>query len=120
MKNEDCGDKNCPTHGTLRIKGRVFLGTVISDKMQKTVTVQWDRRVFLPKYERYLKAWSRVKVHNPPCVNAKTGDYVRIRECRSLAKTKNFVVLEVLGKKEVIVPTYEQFEKQEKQEVAEE
>ncbi len=116
MKKEECGDKNCPTHGTLKIKGKVFLGTVISDKMQKTVTVQWDRRVALPKYERYLKAWSRVKAHNPPCVNAKVGDYIRLRECRPLSKTKSFVALEVIGKKEVIVPRYEQFEKEEKQE----
>ncbi|MBI4441156.1 30S ribosomal protein S17 [Candidatus Woesearchaeota archaeon] len=113
MKKNDCGDEHCPTHGTLKIKGRVFLGTVTSDKMQKTVTVQWDRRVFVPKYERYLKAWSRIKAHNPPCVNAKVGDYVRIRECRPLSKTKNFVVVGVMGKKEVVVPTYEHFEREE-------
>ncbi len=111
----NCEDEHCPTHGNLRIKGRVFLGTVIADKMQRTATVQWERRLYVPKYERYMKAWTRVKVHNPPCINAKTGDYVRIIECRPLSKTKNFVVEKVLGKKDIMVPTHEQFEKKEKE-----
>lgn len=110
MKDKDCGDMHCPTHGNLKLKGRMFLGTVISDKMQKSVTVQWDRRLLVPKYERYLKARTRVKAHNPSCINAKTGDYVRIKECRPLSKTKNFVIVEIVGKKEVFVPTYEEFE----------
>lgn len=113
---DDCKDMHCPEHGSLRTKGRVFLGTVISDKMQRTATVQWERKLYLPKYERYLKAWTRIKVHNPQCINAKVGDYVKMRECRPLSKTKNFVILEILGRKEVIAPTYEQFEKAEKEE----
>ena len=95
---KECNDKNCPFHGSLRRRGRVFVGTVIGTKMHKTATVEWTRRYYLPKYERYEKRRTRVKVHNPSCINAQNGDVVRIMECRPLSKTKNFVVIEKLGK----------------------
>jgi len=82
----------------LKIRGRTFVGTVISSKMQKTVTVEWERRHYLKKYERYEKRRSKIKAHNPPLINAKEGDVVKIMECRPLSKTKNFVVVEILGK----------------------
>jgi len=82
----------------LSLRGRSFVGTVISARMQKTVTVEWGRRHLIKKYERYEKRRSRVKVHNPENINAKEGDVVRIMECRPISKTKNFVIVEVLGK----------------------
>ena len=91
-----CDDPNCPYHGNLRVRKRVFEGIVVSDKMQKTVTVQWERLYRLKKYNRYEKRLSKVKAHNPPCINAKEGDYVRIAETRPLSKTKHFVVIEIL------------------------
>ena len=93
-----CNDDNCPFHGRLKCRGRTFVGTIISAKMQKTVTVNWERRHFLKKYERYEKRESKVKAHNPACINAHDGDIVKIMECRPLSKTKNFVIVEVLGK----------------------
>ena len=66
--------------------------------MQKTVNVEWEWQNYLRKYERYEKRRSRVKAHNPSCINANEGDIVRIMECRPLSKTKNFVVVEVLGR----------------------
>jgi small subunit ribosomal protein S17 len=95
---ENCSDKNCPFHGNLTVRGRTLLGTVTSDKMSKTVTVGWDRRVYVPKYERYEKRRSKVKAHNPNCIDAKKGDLVRIAETKPLAKTKHFIVIEILGK----------------------
>ena len=91
-----CTDKKCPFHGTLSIRGRIFVGRVISSRMARTVNVEWERRVYIPKYERYLKKRSRVKAHNPDCIAAKAGDSVRIAECRPLSKTKYFTVLEKL------------------------
>ncbi len=91
-----CNDINCAIHGTLAARGRVFVGKVISDRMEKTITVEWPRRVLLPKYERYEKRRSRVKAHNPKCINAKIGQKVKIAECRPLSKTKTFVVMEVI------------------------
>ena len=96
--SEKCNDQNCPLHGSLRTRGRSFVGTIISAKMQRTAIVEWGRRHYLKKYERYEKRRSKIKVHNPDCINAKEGDLVKIIECRPLSKTKNFVIVEVLGK----------------------
>ena len=84
----------------LSLRGRVFVGTAISSKMQKTVTVEWERKNYMKKYERYEKRRSRVKAHNPDSMNAQEGDIVKIMECRPLSKTKNFVVIQILGKEE--------------------
>ena len=96
-----CEDKNCPFHSDIGVRGRIFTGTVISDKMAKSVTVAWTRKLHVPKYERYEKKKSKVSAHNPECINAKKGDVVRIAETRPLSKTKHFVVIEVLGQKSI-------------------
>ncbi len=93
-----CNDGNCPFHGSLKCRGRIFTGTIVSVKMQKTAIVAWEHRQFLKKYERYEKRGSRVKAHNPECISANEGDVVKIMECRQLSKTKNFVIVEILGK----------------------
>jgi len=97
VKVADCGDAKCAVHGEISARGRVFEGKVISDKMQRTVTVEWPRLFYLPKFERYEKRRSRVKAHNPPCITAKEGDTVRIAECRPIAKTVKFVVVEKIS-----------------------
>lgn len=76
-------------------RGRTFTGVVISDRMPKTATVEWEWWKHVPKFERYLKTRTRVKAHNE--VGAKKGDLVKIQECRPLSKTKNFIITEVLG-----------------------
>jgi len=90
----ECNDKKCPFHGTLPIRGRIFVGTVVNDKMKVSPTVEWERTIYVPKYERYKKGRTKVKVHNPPCIGAKLGDKVKIAECRPISKTKNFVIVE--------------------------
>ena len=77
-------------------RGRTFTGKVVSSKAQKTVTVEWDRRVLIKKFERYQIKKSRVKAHNPPEIGAKEGDIVIIKECRPISKTKKFLVIEVV------------------------
>ncbi|GIU69298.1 MAG: 30S ribosomal protein S17 [Candidatus Woesearchaeota archaeon] len=91
-------DDNDPYFGSIRLRGRIFTGTVISDKMMKTVTVEWPRRVYNKKYERFEVRRTRVKAHNPESMNAKVGDKVKIAETRPISKTKNFVVIEVIKK----------------------
>jgi len=86
------------TENKLSTRGRKFIGEVVSDKMSKTVTVQWDRRKYIPKYERYEKRRTKVKAHNPETINAEKGDIVRIEETRPISKTKNFVVTEIVKK----------------------
>ena len=89
-----CDDINCPVHGALSTRGGVLEGTVMSDKMDKTVIVQRDYHVKAKKYDRYKRAKSRIPAHNPPCINARAGDEVKIMECRKLSKTVGFVVVE--------------------------
>lgn len=93
----DCGDVNCPFHGTLSVRGRVLDGVVVSDKMEKSVVVNIEYVRFHPKYERYAHMNSRITAHNPPCIAARIGDRVRIAECRPISKTKAFVVVEKEG-----------------------
>jgi small subunit ribosomal protein S17 len=77
-------------------RGRTFVGKVTSVKMSKTVKVEWPRRKFLYKYERYQKKKSGVMAHVPEGMDIKLGETVRISECRPISKTKNFVVVEKL------------------------
>lgn len=84
-------------------RGRKFVGTVVADRMPKTVTVEWDRRKYLPKFERYAKRRTRVKAHNPKEIDAKVGDIVRIAETRKLSKTKSFIILEILSQDEDVI-----------------
>ncbi len=93
---KDCSDPNCPFHGTLPVRGQVFDCTVVSDKMDNTVVVMREFEKRATKYERFEKRQSKIHAHNPPCMEAKAGDRVRIAECRPLSKTKSYVVVEVL------------------------
>lgn len=92
--DRECDDINCPFHGTLSIRGRMMEGVVVSDRMQKSVVVSIEYTRYYPKYERYARMNSRITAHNPPCIDAKRGDKVKIAECRPLSKTKSFVVVE--------------------------
>lgn len=93
---KDCSDPNCPFHGTLPVRGQVFDCTVVSDKMDNTVVVMREFEKRATKYERFEKRQSKIHAHNPPCIEAKEGDRVRIAECRPLSKTKSYVVVEVV------------------------
>ena len=89
-------DPKDPYYGSVKLRGRIFVGTVTSDKMQKTVSVEWPVKRFNKKYERFEMRRSRVKAHNPESIDARQGDTVRIAETRPLSKTKNFVVIEIV------------------------
>lgn len=80
-------------------RGMVTEGEVVSDKMQKTVTVRSDYIIKVQKYDRMKRRHSKIKAHNPPEINAKMGDRVKIAECRPISKTVHFVVIEKLEKK---------------------
>ena len=96
--DQKCSDDNCPFHGKLSVRGRLFTGSIVSGKMTKTVVIEFDRLHFLKKYERYEKRRTKLKAHNPECINAKEGDVVKVMECRPLSKTKSFVIIESVGK----------------------
>ena len=89
-----CSDKHCPFHGTLPVRGRVVRGVVTSDKQMRTVVVELETLSLHKKYKRYFRKKMRIAAHNPPCIDAHEGDTVRIGECRKIAKTVSFVVIE--------------------------
>jgi small subunit ribosomal protein S17 len=91
-----CEDTNCPFHGELPIRGRLFEGVVVSAKMDKTVVVERDYLSYISKFMRYERRRSRIPSHNPPCIDAKEGDHVTIAETRPISKTVSFVVVEKL------------------------
>lgn len=93
-----CNDQNCLFHGALSVRGRVLDGVVVSSKMDKTVVVRRDYLNYVPKLKRYERRRSRISAHNPPCINAKEDDLVKIAECRPISKTVSFVVVEKWGK----------------------
>src|SRR5215213_2714560 len=70
-------------------------GTVVSDKMQKTVVVAIDRRVPHPVYGKMVTRTTRLKAHDEEN-SAKVGDTVRIMETRPLSKDKRWRVVEIL------------------------
>nr|AJS12337.1 30S ribosomal protein S17P [uncultured archaeon] len=92
-----CKDERCPFHGSLSARGRQLEGVVVSAKMRKTAVVESDYTRRIKKYMRYEKKTKRIKAHNPACLGANEGDLVRVSECRPLSKTKNFVIVEILG-----------------------
>ncbi len=92
-----CTDPNCPFHGTLKIRGKTFVATVVKSLMQKTAVVTWERRRFVQKFERYEKVRTKIKVHNPPCISAEKGETVKIAETRPISKTKHFTIIEKVG-----------------------
>lgn len=100
-KEKKCNDQKCPIHSNVKPRGRTFVGVVVSKSPHKSAVVEWGRRKYIPKYERYAKKKTRIAVHNPECIEAEKGDRVMIKECRPLSKTKRFTITEILGKEEL-------------------
>jgi len=71
------------------------VGEVISDKMDKTISVQVYRTIRHDKYGKYMKRSSVFKAHDEK-EEAKIGDKVLIRETRPLSKTKRWSLVEVV------------------------
>ncbi len=78
-------------------KRKGFTGTVISDKMQKTIIVRIMHMSKHPKYGKIIKSYNKFKVHDEKNT-AKIGDMVRIEETRPLSKDKRFRLIEVTKK----------------------
>ena len=81
------------------MRGRLLEGQVISAKMDKTAIIRRDYLQYVPKFRRYERRHSHVPAHNPPCLDAKAGDTVKIAECHPLSKTVSFVIVEKLEAK---------------------
>ena len=72
-------------------------GLVVSDKMQKTVVVEIERRVPHPVYGKMVTRTKRVKAHDEEN-SAKAGDTVRIMETRPMSKDKRWRLVEIVSR----------------------
>ncbi len=75
---------------------RVLEGTVVSDKGDKTVVVNVERRVMHPIYKKFIKRSKRYMAHDEEN-KFKIGDVVRIQECRPISRRKTWEVVGSVG-----------------------
>ncbi len=73
------------------------VGVVVSDKMDKTITVKVDRSRHHPVYDKMVRTATKFKAHDEK-KSAKVGDIVRIEETRPLSKTKRWRLVEIIKK----------------------
>ena len=83
------------TKSTEEKRKRTLVGRVVSDKMDKTVSVAIERLIKHPAYGKYIRRTSKVMAHdeNNEC---KAGDRVAISECRPVSKNKAWTVVNVI------------------------
>ena len=87
-----------PAAGTPeRAERKVMRGTVTSNKMQKTVVVQVDRKVKHPLYEKFISKRTKLYAHDENN-EAKIGDIVEVTQTRPLSKLKSWRVVRIVQK----------------------
>ena len=96
-----CNDKDCHIHGNLKVRGRTFEGKVTS-KFHKRIAIEFERMIYIKKYERYAKSKTKIHARLPICMENEIniGDLVRVQECRPLSKIIHFVVTKKIKGKE--------------------
>ena len=97
MTNSNGSTTGAGAQSEQRASRKTRTGLVVSDKMQKTVVVEIERRVPHPVYGKMVTRTKRVKAHDEENT-AKTGDTVRIAETRPLSKDKRWRVVEIVGR----------------------
>jgi small subunit ribosomal protein S17 len=76
---------------------RTVQGRVVSNKMDKTITVAVERKVKHPIYGKFIKRTTKLHAHDEANV-CNEGDVVTIRECRPLSKSKSWMLVDVVTK----------------------
>ena len=79
---------------------RTLQGRVLSDKMDKSITVAIERKVKHPLYGKFIKRTTKIHAHDEQN-QCNAGDIVTIRECRPLSKTKSWTLVKVLEKAKI-------------------
>ena len=94
-------DRDCPIHGNLKARGRIFEGKVIK-KFPSRITIEFERMISIKKYERYAKSKTKLHARLPICMekDINVGDLIRVQECRPLSKIIHFVVISKIKSKE--------------------
>jgi small subunit ribosomal protein S17 len=78
-------------------KKKEFTGTVVSDKMAKTIVVKVMRKEKHPRYDRIIKTYKKFKAHDESN-SAHVGDTVKITSSRPISKEKSFRLLSIVNK----------------------
>ncbi len=86
-----------PTAATRTTRRKTRIGTVVSNKMKKSILVAVGRRIPHPLYKKYFKRTTRLMAHDEGN-QAGIGDLVRIMETRPLSKSKRWRLVEILEK----------------------
>ena len=97
MSEATSGGRKTPPQEKARGERKVREGLVVSDKMNKTVTVEVEDRVQHPRYGKTIRRTTKVKAHDEGNT-AGVGDRVRIMETRPLSATKRWRLVEILEK----------------------
>jgi small subunit ribosomal protein S17 len=87
--------------GAISTRGRTFQG-VVTRKFPKRVAIEFERTVYIQKFERYLKKKTRVHARLPDALahEINIGDLIKVHECRPLSKLIHFIVVEKIRSKE--------------------
>lgn len=98
-----CNDKSCYIHGNLKVRGRVFEG-IVTRKFHKRITIEFERMIYVRKYERYAKSKTKIHARLPVCMEKEinVGDLIKIQECRPLSKIIHFVVVKKIKDREEV------------------
>src|SRR3989344_9636305 len=78
-------------------RGRTFQG-IVTKKFVNRIVAEFERTVYVQKYERYYRKKTRVHARITPDSNVEVGDLVEVRECRPLSKIIHFMLVRVVKK----------------------
>jgi len=87
-----CTDRNCPFHGNLSVRGKLFDGKVTSSKAKQTITLQKEAPIWFSKFKRYARGKSTIHAHVPNCIDVESGDFVKWSFCNFRA-INNYVLI---------------------------
>lgn len=97
---KECTDRKCPFHSDLPVQSERMTGTVIKKDIHHSATIEWLRTRYVKKYERFELRRSRLRVHNPPCLDANIGQQVLVARTRPLSKTKHHTIIMIIEGKQ--------------------
>jgi small subunit ribosomal protein S17 len=79
----------------LSVRGKLFEGKIVSAKNKNTVVIRRENPLYITKTKRYARSTSTIHAYKSAKLELKEGDTVIAAECRPIAKSVSFVVVEV-------------------------
>jgi small subunit ribosomal protein S17 len=80
-----------------KVNQKQLVGRVVSNKMDKTIVVEFERMIMHPKYKKFVKSRKKVKSHDARN-ECSVGDLVKIEETRPLSKEKRYRLVSIVEK----------------------